>query len=756
MKKWYERLAIILPTYNESKNLRILLTKIYNEVPGACVIIVDDSNPSENIKIKRIVKLYTNVEILTRQKKLGRGSAVLHGFEHALRNKKIRYFVEMDTDLAHDPHELHMLQKKMHAENAQLVIGSRYMTKSKIVDWPLRRLVMSKLINLFLNLWLGLKLHDYTNGYRMYTSNAVEHLVRTGLHEKNFITLSESAFLLKKKNMRIIEVPITFTDRKHGISSVGFNELFVSLMGAFRIKLRYNYAFSQKKSWFLLSKTQALILVMIIAVGLRLWNLNMMGKTWDEPAYVEQGYHLIQAVKTGDWDNKLLYHSDHPPLARYLYGIAEHVQIGEPKNNQVIFPYEYTFPRLVSLFFSVMSIFLIFFFGWRYVSPFVGFVSAMILAMLPFFLGFSQLATLESLNMFFFTASVYCFVNLLHKYSKKWILLTGVSIGLALLVKQSNIIILPLLFLLYIFWKFYTKKSYSWIKNKYLLSLISITIVAFLTFAFLWPMLFFNLREVWSVQDTMWIKNASLPPPEVFFGKLMLVPLPYYGVFFLITTPMVILLFFFLGLLRIDRLKKWLLYTIVLWFIFSFLQSLYPFKQHGIRYIIQIYAPMTIIAAIGFEFLINSLTTKKWVKITAVFLLFFYQFIILSKATPYYLDYFNVVAGGTNGVYEKKLFQLGWWGQGLREAGIYLEKNAEKGSSIGLAVNPIHSFPLLEHYFVSSYDANVEYDYVVVSYFAVLRERFDDRVIKNKYRLIYCVNADKACIISIYKKKPSA
>ncbi|HSA84256.1 MAG TPA: glycosyltransferase [Patescibacteria group bacterium] len=232
------KIVIVLPTFNESQNLRILLENIKKEVRTAYIIIVDDSYPKESHKIKKIASDFQHVEIITRERKLGRGSAVLDGFRHALQNKQFRYFVEMDTDLAHDPKELIQFYERIRKGGMDLVIGSRYLNASKIVDWPLRRLVMSKIINFFLNLWLGLNLHDYTNGYRMYTRRAVAYLVKTGLREKNFIALSESAYLLKKQGMRIMEIPITFTDRKHGISSVGSRELFQSLLGAFRIKLR--------------------------------------------------------------------------------------------------------------------------------------------------------------------------------------------------------------------------------------------------------------------------------------------------------------------------------------------------------------------------------------------------------------------------------------------------------------------------------------------------------------------------------------
>lgn len=233
-----KELAIILPTYNESSNLRTLMTKIFKVASGVLIIIVDDSKEIENIKIKNIAKIYKNVEVLTRERKLGRGSAVLYGFTHALKNKNIKYFVEMDTDLAHDPAELHLLQTALKMNKAQLAIGSRYNRESRIVKWPMRRLIMSRLINLFLDIWLGLHLDDYTNGYRMYTRKAIEYVVRKGLHEKNFIALSESAYIIKKKGFDIVEVPITFTDRKHGESTVGITELLICLIGAIRIRLR--------------------------------------------------------------------------------------------------------------------------------------------------------------------------------------------------------------------------------------------------------------------------------------------------------------------------------------------------------------------------------------------------------------------------------------------------------------------------------------------------------------------------------------
>lgn len=234
----YKQLVVVLPSYNESQNLKILLPFLFRVSSDVHVIIVDDSSQQENKKIQQIVAKYTNISLITRSKKSGRGSAVLDGFRYASKKKEYQYFVEMDTDLAHSPHELPDFVSAVQQSGVGLVIGSRYINKSKIVQWPKRRLIQSKIINVFLNTWLGLNVHDYTNGYRLYSRDAVTCLLRADLREKNFIALSESAYVLKKHGFSIVEIPITFTDRKHGVSTVGTSELFQCLIGAIRIRFR--------------------------------------------------------------------------------------------------------------------------------------------------------------------------------------------------------------------------------------------------------------------------------------------------------------------------------------------------------------------------------------------------------------------------------------------------------------------------------------------------------------------------------------
>lgn len=230
-------IAVVIPTYNESSNIKTLLTKIYKVLPNGKVYLIDDSSMEENKKLIEGVRK-TNAKVVSRMQKLGRGSAVIAGFKEVLKNKDTKLIFEMDADLSHDPGEFPLFLGKMKADSADLIIGSRYLKRSKITDWPLWRLAMSRIINLFLDFLLGLRLTDYTDGFRLYNRNAAEFLTRSKFKTSGFILLSESSYALKVNNFMISEVPIRFIDRKHGESSMSIRELFISLYGI--LKVRFN------------------------------------------------------------------------------------------------------------------------------------------------------------------------------------------------------------------------------------------------------------------------------------------------------------------------------------------------------------------------------------------------------------------------------------------------------------------------------------------------------------------------------------
>ncbi len=495
------------------------------------------------------------------------------------------------------------------------------------------------------------------------------------------------------------------------------------------------------------------LFIFFLAFSLRIWNLNEMGQVWDENSLLRNyAYYHIRDAKNLDFGNEFWWKGtpDHPPLVRYLRGIASIPDIKAWDNKGFpIYNYDLTYNRMLSVLLTSFAAVLVFLIGARYISLYSGFAAGMIFSMMPIPLGHSQIAMFEPLSLFFFTASIFTFFLFLEKPDKKKMILAGIALGLALLSRETHIMLAPMmLIILFIKNRTTTNKDRKSLFYKTLI----IFGIAFLTFFSLWPMPFFHLSYVYHYFVDLRV-NVTTSIPEVFFGKLMFVPIPYYFVYFIITTPFIILLFSLIGLKKIDRSKNWIWYSLILWFCFPFLMSFYPKREQGIRYIIQICAPLALIAGLGFETLASRFTKKVNYKLLLLLPLFLYQFIILLRITPYYIDYFNILVGGAKGVYEKRLFHLAWWGEGIKEAFTYLDKNAPKDSTIGIATSPSHILPPLPGRKIIPYKDSDMYDYVVVNFYHIVRIGFDDSKVRRDYRVVYSAIADGAHLVQVYRKK---
>lgn len=501
-----------------------------------------------------------------------------------------------------------------------------------------------------------------------------------------------------------------------------------------------------------MNKWVVVAIIFTFSVILRLWNLNQMGKTWDEQFYVDQGYRFIELAKKLNFKDAYWYKDpDPPPVAKYLFGIAEHLNIGKiiPCNDQLC-SYDLTSSRLMSVIFSSFSIAIVVLIGLEYISPLVGITAGIIFSTLPIFLGLSQLATIEGALTFFFTATIYSFLKLLERFSVNKIIITGILLGLAIGTKYTNGILIPLLLAIYAIWYFNYRKE----KPKININFIYIFLISIITFIIVWPSAFLNINEVLEkIYSIRFSETANHPPPEVFMGRLMPVPIFYYSLYFFITTPFLVIILFLIGFRQMFNKKKWISHSIFIWFLMPFFQSLLNFKQHGLRYIIEVYAPLSLIAAIGFSALVSIFTKKIKLQLLIFIPIFIILFIPLYKISPYYLDYFNVIVGGTRGVYDGRSFQIGWWGQGMREAGKFIIRDAKPNAKIGLAISPITSFPNISGLNISKYEESKKYDYVVVNYYNILREKYDDSKIKAIYKPVYYVKADGAGLVTIYKHK---
>ncbi len=231
--------TIVVPVYNEAENLKILIPKIFKNVRRVYVVVVDD-NSKDNTKevLSALTKKYKTVLHLKRKSKMGRGTAVLHGFRYALTHFKSQTFIEMDADLSHDPDELPQLLKL--TDNKTVVIASRYLKRSKIINSPYHRRLLSKLANSFNSLLFGLPIHDNTNGFRLYPRTAVELLVNYDFKSTGFVTIPEATYYLFRKGYKLRERPTTFVNRRLGGSKADLHEIYISVRDLIRIRLGAN------------------------------------------------------------------------------------------------------------------------------------------------------------------------------------------------------------------------------------------------------------------------------------------------------------------------------------------------------------------------------------------------------------------------------------------------------------------------------------------------------------------------------------
>jgi dolichol-phosphate mannosyltransferase len=237
MKIKKNEVAIIIPAYNERENIQMLIEQISKHVKNSAIYIVDDNSPDgTKHEVKKLAAKNENIHLIVRNKKSGRGGAVLEGFKQAIKNKSIKYLVEMDADLSHAPDEIQRLLSKRNKNI--LVIGSRYISGSKIINWPARRVFLSHFANMYIRAILQVNINDFTNGFRCYTREAAQILLKKKVEHKGFITLSETAYVLSKHGYAFEEVPITFRDRKRGKSNATIFEVIKSLFSVLQIRFK--------------------------------------------------------------------------------------------------------------------------------------------------------------------------------------------------------------------------------------------------------------------------------------------------------------------------------------------------------------------------------------------------------------------------------------------------------------------------------------------------------------------------------------
>jgi dolichol-phosphate mannosyltransferase len=212
------RVAVIIPTYNEAENLEPIVARVRSAVPDADVLVADDNSPDGTGDLAdKLALTDDHVHVLHRPGKQGLGAAYLAGFGWAL-DRGYGAMVEMDADGSHDPAELPTLLAAL--EDADLVVGSRWVKGGTVRNWPRSRELLSRGGNAYARVMLGLSVHDATGGYRAYRASALNDI---GLHtvtSQGYCFQIDLTLRAARAGKKIVEVPITFTERTHGNSKM--------------------------------------------------------------------------------------------------------------------------------------------------------------------------------------------------------------------------------------------------------------------------------------------------------------------------------------------------------------------------------------------------------------------------------------------------------------------------------------------------------------------------------------------------------
>ncbi len=226
---------VVIPTYNEKENISRLIPEVLAQDPHLEVLVVDDNSPDgTGDLVESFFHGDSRVHLLRRAGKMGLGTAYLSGFRFALARPEIEGVFEMDADFSHQPHYLPDFLKAL--EDADVVLGSRYITGGGVAGWGLRRRVLSRWGSIFARVMLGLPVSDCTGGFRCYRREVLAALDLDRITSQGFGFQVEMLYECRKRRFRIKEIPIIFPDRALGESKMSTGIVYEALLLVFRLR----------------------------------------------------------------------------------------------------------------------------------------------------------------------------------------------------------------------------------------------------------------------------------------------------------------------------------------------------------------------------------------------------------------------------------------------------------------------------------------------------------------------------------------
>jgi len=240
---------VIIPTYNEIENIEAIIKKVISLSIAFDVLIVDDGSPDGTAqKVQELQNIFPDQLFLEQRKgKLGLGTAYIHGFKYAM-NKGYEYVFEMDADFSHNPEDLIRLYQACKEKGADVAIGSRYATGVNVVNWPMKRVLMSYFAGKYVRFVTGMPVADPTAGFKCYRMEVLKTIDLDKIKFIGYAFQIEMKFKAWKYGFKVVEVPIIFTERERGKSKMSFKIFKEAFLGVISMKINSFFRSYQKNT----------------------------------------------------------------------------------------------------------------------------------------------------------------------------------------------------------------------------------------------------------------------------------------------------------------------------------------------------------------------------------------------------------------------------------------------------------------------------------------------------------------------------
>ncbi|MBK9249684.1 MAG: polyprenol monophosphomannose synthase [Ignavibacteria bacterium] len=228
---------VVIPTYNESDNIVKIISAVLKSAPGIHVLIVDDNSPDgTSYLVEEMIHDDNRVHLLKRSGKMGLGTAYCEGFTLALA-WGYDIVMEMDADFSHNPEDIPRFLEEL--KTSDVVIGSRYSNGVNVVNWPMRRLILSYGANLYTRIITGMPIKDATGGFKGFRAEALRKIDFTEIHSNGYAFQIEINYRLWKAGAKIKEIPIIFIDRTSGTSKMSRSIVYEAVFLVWKLKFLY-------------------------------------------------------------------------------------------------------------------------------------------------------------------------------------------------------------------------------------------------------------------------------------------------------------------------------------------------------------------------------------------------------------------------------------------------------------------------------------------------------------------------------------